>query len=82
MKRYSTKRVYRVRCKSGLMGWRTRLQNNYRDFAEWEYNSDMWGLATRLGYSSAQNAWKANPVVEGSVNAGDFRTVHVRYKVG
>ena len=73
MKRYSTKRVYQVRCKSGLMGWRTRLQNNYRNFSDWAYLSDMWGLCYRLGFNTARAAWKENPVIEGSVSAGDFR---------
>lgn len=57
------------------MGWRTRLRNNYRDFDEWGFNSDMWGLCLRLGYKTAEAAWKANPVIEGSINAGDFRKV-------
>jgi hypothetical protein len=70
---YRSKRTYRVRCHSGLMGWRTRLRNNYSSFADWEYNSDMWGLCNRLGYGTAENAWIANPVVEGSTNPGDFR---------
>lgn len=73
MKRYATKRAYRVRCKSGIMGWRTRLRNNYSNFADWEGFSDTWGLCHQLGYSSALAAWKANPVIEGSVNAGDYR---------
>lgn len=73
MKTHNTKRIYQVRCKSGSIGWRTRLQNNYRDFDEWEHNSDLWGLASRLGYGTAKAAWACNPVVEGSANAGDFR---------
>ncbi len=75
MKTHTTKRVYRVRCKSGLTGWRTRLRNNYKSFEEWRMHSELWGLSNRLGYNSAEAAWKANPVVEGSVNAGDFRRV-------
>jgi len=73
MKTHTTKRIYRVRCKSGLVGWRTRLRNNYTSFSEWESFSDMWGLCHRIGYGTAEGAWRANPVVEGSVNAGDFR---------
>lgn len=75
MKTHNTKRVYRVRCKSGVMGWRTRLQNNYTSFHDWEHFSDMWGLAKRLGYGTARAAWVCNPVAEGSTNAGDFRKV-------
>ena len=72
---YNTNRIYRVRCKSGLMGWRTRLRNNYGSFKDWEYYSDMWGLCLKLGYGTPKAAWKANPVIEGSVNPGDFRKV-------
>lgn len=72
---HTTKRVYRVRCQSGLMGWRTRLRNNYDGFTDWECYSDMCGLSERLGYRSAQVAWDCNPVIEGSVNTSDFRKV-------
>ena len=75
MKTHKTKRIYRVRCKSGLMGWRTRLRNNYENFDEWEGNSDMWGLSMRLGYSNPLRAWNANPIIEGSINPSDFRKV-------
>lgn len=75
MKTHNTKRVYRVRCKSGLMGWRTRLRNNYSNDGQWIYNSDMWGLCGRLGYDSPESAWRANPVIEGSTNPSDFRKV-------
>lgn len=75
MKTHNTKRVYRVRCKSGLMGWRTRLRNNYNNDGHWIYQSDMWGLCERLGFKSPEAAWEANPVIEGSVNPSDFRKV-------
>jgi hypothetical protein len=75
MKTHQTKRIYRVRCKSGLIGWRTRLQNNYDDFDEWEHWSDIYGLASRIGYGTASAAWACNPIVEGSVNVSDFRKV-------
>ena len=74
MKRtHTTKRVYSVRCKSGLTGWRIRLRNNYKSYEEWVDWSELRGLASRLGYESEEAAWKANPVVEGSVNPSDFR---------
>ena len=69
------RRIYRVRCRSGLPGWRTRLQVNYSDFEEfWGYDS-AHGIAQRLGYASPAAAWDANPVIEGSVNPADFRKV-------
>lgn len=75
MKTYRTKRTYRVRCKSGLMGWRTRLRNNYGSFDDWRHWSECFGLAERLGYGTARAAWACNPVIEGSTNPSDFRLV-------
>jgi len=75
MKTYNTRRVYRVRCQSGIIGWRTRLGNNYKSYADWKYNAEMWGLDSMLGFKSPREAWDANPVVEGSVNPSDFRKV-------
>lgn len=43
----------RVKCKSGLMGWRRRLRSNYDSFEVFEAYSDTYGLAHRLGFSSA-----------------------------
>lgn len=76
MKRgYQSKRIYRVRCKSGIRGFRCRLQTNYNDFQEWESFSADYNLATRLGYKSTKAAWEANPVIEGSISPGDLRCV-------
>lgn len=75
MKTHQTKRIYRVRCKSGIMGWRTRLQNVYENPKEFVAFSIMRGLSKKLGYAGEREAWRANPVIEGSVNPGDFRKV-------
>ena len=76
MKRgYNTNRIYQVRCKSGLKGFRCRLQCNYGSFSEWETYGEMWGLVKRLGYKSAKSAWLSNPIVEGSVNPADYRKI-------
>lgn len=81
MRTHQTKRVYRVRCKSGVMGWRTRLRNIYAvtgvnaGFDEWLSYSAAYELSNRLGYKHARAAWNANPVIEGSVNPSDFRKV-------
>ena len=76
MKRgYKTRRVYQVRCHSRLLGWRTRLRNNYNGLQDWCDHSDLWGLSMRLGFPSAHAAWDANPVIEGSTNPIDFRLV-------
>ena len=65
----------RVKCKSGITGWRNRLRKNYADYGEFEYYSNLRGLHTRLGYKSPKTAWRYNPMVEGSVNPSDFRKV-------
>lgn len=72
---YRTRCRYRVRCQSGLMGWRSRLRVNYVDFAEWNSCSNLYDLAGRLGFADTAKAWRANPVIEGSVDPSDFRRV-------
>ena len=68
-------RIYRVRCDSGVMGWRYRLRFIYNGFPEWEHFSELYNLASRLGFKSARSAWKHNPIVEGSVEPSDYRLV-------
>jgi hypothetical protein len=57
------------------MTWQARLQSNYTNFAEFQYYSDVYCLAERLGYASARLLWDSNPVVTGSTNPADFRKV-------
>ncbi len=64
-----------VICKSGLRGWRCRLQENYTNEAQFEAYAELYGLHTRLGYKTTRGAWLANPIVEGSVKPSDFRKV-------
>ena len=40
----------------------------------------MYGLHTRLGYKTIVGAWRANPVVQGSVDPSDFRVVRPKPK--
>ena len=61
-----------VTCKSGLVGWQSRLQKNYASFAEFERYSEIYGLHSRLGFSDALSAWEQNPLVRGSVQPSDF----------
>lgn len=70
-----------VKCKSGLTGWQCRLQENYKDFADFEHYSNLRDLHTRLGYITPQAAWDDNPVIQGSVNPSDFRKVSTRKTV-
>ncbi len=61
-------------CKSGIRGWRMRLREVYSNHYEsWIANSAMFGLKERLGYKTHIGAWRANPIIQGSVNAKDFQ---------
>jgi hypothetical protein len=64
----------RVRCQSGIMGERSRLRSRYSSLSEF-IAYQQYGLAKRLGFASPELAWKANPVIESSVNPSDFRVV-------
>ena len=72
---YKGKTIRRVKCKSGIFGKRHRLRLSYENVYEFLWYADQYGLAKKLGYSTARGAWKANPVVEYSVNVGDYRKV-------
>ena len=63
----------RTKCPSGLIGWQGRLQAQYESQEEFESYSDIYSLAERLGYDSADSAWQSNPVVAGSTNPVDYR---------
>lgn len=60
-------------CRSGLRGREGRLRKNYTDYEDWAHHARMWGLHARLGYKSTMTAWRANPVIQWSVNPSDFR---------
>lgn len=67
-------KIGRTICQSGIEGWQARLQDNYdNDFNQWRACSETYGLSERLGYDSVEEAWEANPIVEGSTNPSDFR---------
>lgn len=72
---YKTNRTYRVRCQSGLTGYRCRLRVNYDSFEQFKAYSRIYALAERLGFRSAKKAWEMNPVIEGSTIPDDFRVV-------
>jgi hypothetical protein len=67
----------RVKCKSGITGWRCRLQKNYDSFEQFKYYAEMYALHTRLGYKTIKGAWLSDPMIEGSVIPEDFRKVSV-----
>lgn len=52
--------------------WQAFLRDNYSTREEWTSHSDTYGLAERLGYASADEAWNENPFIQGSTNPADF----------
>lgn len=68
----------RVKCRSGLWGWRARLQSVYDgDFQTFCCYCETYGIHTRLEYDTPEEAWAENPLIEGSVLPSDFRKVRV-----
>jgi hypothetical protein len=65
----------KVKCKSGIWGWRGHLRGNYDSFGDFKYWCDIRAIHTRLGYKTPETAWRANPLIEGSVNPSDLRRV-------
>ena len=65
----------RVICDSGMTGWQGKLQAQYENFDDFSYYDEMYGLAVRLGFATAQECWLVNPVVQGSTVPCDFRVV-------
>lgn len=56
--------------------WRMRLRDVYlQDRERWIAYSDLYGLSDRLGYSDAAKAWTENPIIQGSTNPNDYKTV-------
>jgi uncharacterized protein (DUF2147 family) len=54
------------------MGSKYRLRKPYANFEDFEMWSDIYGIASRLGFDSAKKAWDANPIVRSSVNPSDL----------
>jgi len=63
-----------VKTENGTM-WEDRLQDTYATYAEFEAYDAIYGIARRLGFEGPQEAWRKNPLVQGSVNPGDLRVV-------
>lgn len=72
---YKGKTARRVKCRSGIFGERHRLRLSYENMSEFLWYAGKYGLAKKLGYSTARGAWRANPVIEVSVNSSDYRKV-------
>ena len=69
------------KCKSGLTGWCGKLRDQYQNFEEFAHYAETYGLAARLEFDSAEAAWAANPVVEGSTNPADYRRHREPYRL-
>jgi hypothetical protein len=65
----------RVKCQSGSKGWQQKLQTVYSSFSEFANYCFMYNNHARLGFASPEEAWKANPIIQGSVNPTDYRKV-------
>lgn len=55
--------------------WRDKLQNIYTTINEFRGYNNLYGLVERLGFKDAQEAWEANPIIQGSVNPEDYKVV-------
>ena len=55
--------------------WRASLKNEYENFEEFAAYDEIYGLAKRLGFDSAEEAWEANPLIQGGVNPEDYKRV-------
>lgn len=62
-----------IKCRSGLRGTLIRLRDNYDgDYKAWKVYAEMYGLHSKLGFKSPKTAWRANPMLQISVNADDY----------
>ena len=69
----------RVTCTSGIEGWQCRLRENYDNrFDVFQAHDEIYGIAGRLGFETAQAAWEANPLIQGSVIPEDLCVVEPR----
>jgi len=55
--------------------WKGNLKDNYSSFEEFESYDSIYNLAERLEFASAEQAWEANPMFQGSSNPKDFKVI-------
>jgi hypothetical protein len=70
----------KVKTKSGIFGWRDRVQNVYGSLEELEWHDDLYGICKRLGVPLSA-LWELNPIIEGSTNPDDLRIVSKGYHI-
>jgi hypothetical protein len=64
-----------VRCLSGCIGIRERLQDRYETLSDFRYWVGLYNIHRRLGYRSMIAAWRDNPLIESSCVPSDLRRV-------
>lgn len=55
--------------------WIAKLQDNYDNFEEFLSYDEVYNLSKRLGFETSEEAWEANPTIQGSVDPADFKIV-------
>lgn len=60
--------------------WKDRLQNVYLSLEEFKEYDRIYGLVERLGFESTEEAWEANPMIQGSVDPADYKVVKEKKK--
>jgi len=56
--------------------WKSKLRDNYdNDIEQFRSYAETYGLLARLGYDTVEQAWDANPMIQGSTNPADFGIV-------
>lgn len=56
--------------------WQCKLNKVYDSFAEFEAYDSIYGIANRLGFTTAVAAWRSNPTIRGSVHPEDLQIVN------
>jgi len=53
--------------------WKSKLRDNYdNDIEQFRSYAETYGLLSRLGYDTVEQAWEDNPMIQGSTNPKDF----------
>lgn len=68
----------RIICKSGVEGWEDYLKAVYNSKEEFLSYNETYGIAARLGYTDPEECWRANPLIQGSINPADLKRSIVR----
>lgn len=55
--------------------WKAKVQDNYETLEELQEYDEIYGIAKRLGYNSAEELWNANPVISGSTDPKDLKVI-------